>query len=160
MQTFMKTILSAVQTWTKGKIKDSTADWNQNDSNTDNYIKNRTHWEENTGSEITLVNNLTSEQYDNGEAPPCTFVVGQKYDIIWCGQLFSQLECMYEGEWRVIGDSNNLPFYIDDDGGNDLYVSSSEEVEDWTLTITTTNVIIHTLDEKYLPDRYTPIDEF
>lgn len=46
MQNFMKTILSAVQTWTKGKIKDSTADWNQNDSNADNYVKNRTHWEE------------------------------------------------------------------------------------------------------------------
>ena len=42
----MKTILSAIQTWTKGKIKESTADWNQNDSNADNYVKNRTHWEE------------------------------------------------------------------------------------------------------------------
>lgn len=50
MQNFMKTILSAVQYWTKGKIEDkiknSTADWNQNDSNADSYIKNRTHWEE------------------------------------------------------------------------------------------------------------------
>lgn len=46
MQNFMETILSAVKAWTKGKIKDSTADWNQNDPNADNYIKNRTHWEE------------------------------------------------------------------------------------------------------------------
>ena len=47
MQNFIKTIISAVQTWTKRKIKDSTADWNQNDSNADNYIKNRPFYEEN-----------------------------------------------------------------------------------------------------------------
>ena len=41
MQNFMKTILSAVKT----KIKDSTADWNQNDSNADSYVKNKTHYD-------------------------------------------------------------------------------------------------------------------
>lgn len=46
----MKTILNAVQTWTKGKIKDSTADWNQDNPNADNYVKNRTHWEEEDGT--------------------------------------------------------------------------------------------------------------
>jgi hypothetical protein len=49
----MKTILSAMKAWTRkeinkisNRIVESTADWNQNDSNADNYVKNRTHWEE------------------------------------------------------------------------------------------------------------------
>ena len=46
----MKTILSALQTWTQKKIKNSTADWNENDSSKDSYIKNRTHWEEQDGT--------------------------------------------------------------------------------------------------------------
>ena len=54
MQNFVKTILSAVKTWTQGKIKESitasTADWNQNDKSADNYVKNRTHWEEKDGT--------------------------------------------------------------------------------------------------------------
>ena len=54
MQNFMKTILSAVQTWTKGKIKDSTADWNQNDSSADNYVKNRTHYDSRKTEEINI----------------------------------------------------------------------------------------------------------
>lgn len=49
MQNFMKTILSAVQCWTKGKIKDSVADWNENDSSKDSYVKNRTHWMDDDG---------------------------------------------------------------------------------------------------------------
>jgi len=54
VQNFMKTIISAVQTWTKGKIKDSTADWNQNDSSADNYVKNRTHWDSRKTEKINI----------------------------------------------------------------------------------------------------------
>jgi hypothetical protein len=49
----MKVILSAFQTWIKkeinkinNRIVESIADWNQNDSSADGYVKNRTHWEE------------------------------------------------------------------------------------------------------------------
>ena len=60
MQNFIKTIINAVQTWTKKKIKGSTADWNQNDSSADNYVKNRTHWEEEDGT----VHKLNSKYLD------------------------------------------------------------------------------------------------
>lgn len=50
MQNFMTTILSAIQAWTKGKIRASTADWNQNDPNADNYVKNRPFWEDDDGT--------------------------------------------------------------------------------------------------------------
>ena len=56
MQNFMKTILSAIRAWIKremnlveNKITASTADWNQNDPNADNYVKNRTHWTDENG---------------------------------------------------------------------------------------------------------------
>lgn len=51
MQNFMKTILSAFQTWTKREIanvrkeiKNNSTDWNENDPNKNSYVKNRTHW--------------------------------------------------------------------------------------------------------------------
>lgn len=50
MQNFIKTIINAVQSWTKKEIKDSTADWNQNDTSAVDYVKNRTHWEEEDGT--------------------------------------------------------------------------------------------------------------
>ena len=37
----MKTIINAVQSWTKKEIKNSTADWNQNDANAADYVKNK-----------------------------------------------------------------------------------------------------------------------
>lgn len=53
MQNFIKTIISGIQSWARKEIKQSTADWNQNDPNTDSYVKNRTHWEEDR--EVVLV---------------------------------------------------------------------------------------------------------
>ena len=47
MQNFIKTIINLVQSWTKGEIKKSKADWNQNDASADNYVKNRPFYEEN-----------------------------------------------------------------------------------------------------------------
>lgn len=54
MKNFMSTILSAFKDWTKTEIKDSTADWNQNDSSANNYVKNRTHWTDDNGVIHTL----------------------------------------------------------------------------------------------------------
>lgn len=148
----MKTILSGIQTWVKGKIKQSTADWNQNDKNADSYVKNRTHWEEKKQS--VIIDNLTSEQYDNGDYPACTFVVGQEYTVIWNGVIYNNLICQFDGNYRILGGNvhPNCPFYIDDNGGNGLYVSSWDEVEDFTVSIIEHSNIIHKLDPKYLPE--------
>lgn len=64
MNDFMKTILSAVKTWTKGRIKDSTADWNENDSSKDSYVKGRTHWDSRvtTKHSITFDGNLDGKE--------------------------------------------------------------------------------------------------
>ena len=54
MNDFMKTILNAIQSWTKKEIKNSTSDWNQNDVNQPGYVKNRTHWDTRVMEEITI----------------------------------------------------------------------------------------------------------
>ena len=38
--------IQSLQSVFNKKLKDSKADWNQNDSSADDYVKNRTHWEE------------------------------------------------------------------------------------------------------------------
>lgn len=45
MNNFMKTIINAVKSWTKSEIKESAADWNEDDSNSNSYVKNRTHYD-------------------------------------------------------------------------------------------------------------------
>ena len=45
MKNFLKTVFSAMKTWVGKNIKDSTADWNQNDPSATNYVKNRPFYE-------------------------------------------------------------------------------------------------------------------
>jgi lysophospholipase L1-like esterase len=149
VQNFIKTIINSVQSWTKKQIKDSTADWNQNDSNADSYVKNRTHWEET--KETVLVDNLTFDEYDNGNAPQCNFVPNQVYTVVWNGKKYENLVCYFDGDYNIIADPNlGCPFYIDDDGGDDLYIESYEDNTDWTVSIFTTQTVVHKLDPKYL----------
>ena len=49
MKNFIETLLNVIQKWTSKKIKSSVADWNQNDPNSDSYVKNRTHWVDENG---------------------------------------------------------------------------------------------------------------
>lgn len=65
MNDFMKTILNAIQSWTKKEIKNSTSDWNQNDVNQPGYVKNRTHWDSRKEEKvnITFDGNIDGKEY-------------------------------------------------------------------------------------------------
>lgn len=138
------------------KIKESKADWNQNDVSADNYVKNRTHWEET--NRITFVDNLTMEDYfDGNNVPKCNFVPDQTYDVVWNGTLYEGLVCWFDGEYNVIATPDDgYPFYIDDDGGDGLYIGGEldedENMLPFTVSIMTTETVIHKLDSKYLPE--------
>lgn len=121
-------------------------DWEQNDSTADDYIKNRPFYTQN--GRVALVDNLTRENYENDVYPVCNFVPGQSYDVVWDGVLYENIICIDDDGWNVIlGDM----FYIDDDGGNGLYIEGFEE--DWsTLSIFTTQEVVKKIDEKYLPN--------
>lgn len=153
----MKTILSAVQTWTKGKIKDSTADWNQNDSGADSFVKNRTHWEEKWTK--VLVDNLTSKEYEAGNISKCNFIPGNKYTVIWNDITYTDLVCRHDGDYNIIADDENkYPFYIDDDGGNGLFINTEDKP--YTVSIIEDGIKVHKLDKKYLdlPDNIATTD--
>lgn len=122
------------------------SDWEQNDSTADDYIKNRPFYTQN--GRVALVDNLTRENYENGTHPTCNFVPGQSYDVVCDDILYENIICIEDDGWNVIlGDT----FYIDDDGGNGLYIEGFEE--DWsTLSIFTTQETVKKIDEKYLPN--------
>ena len=123
MQNFMKTILSAVKTWTKGKIKDSTADWNQSDSNADSYVKNRTHYEEEVPVSVmseqmvgyypdTELNNDDGFVFEEG----ATYIVtcnGTRYELT--GRYYSEWDIMFVGNGLYadgVDDNSGVPFAI------------------------------------------------
>ena len=95
---------------------------------------------------VVLVDNLTYEAYNNGNYPKCTFIVGEKYDVIINGVTYENLTCYLHGDWRVIGSNDECPYYIDDDGGDNLYLDSSIE------TITIIQQSVKKIPENYLPD--------
>ena len=143
MKKYEQTLISAIQSWTSDKIKSSAANWNQNDKNAIDYVKNRTHWIE---EGVLLVDNLTREQYEKGKAPSCNFIPGEKYKVIFNGKVYDNLICYYGDGCNVIAsEDKGQPFYIDDDGGDALYIETDEN---WTISIY--GNVIHKLDSKYL----------
>lgn len=126
------------------------SDWNENDKSSYAYIKNRPFYE--VTKKVVLVDSLTYEDYDNGNYPKLTFVIGQSYDVTWNGKLYEGLVCYDYHGWRVIADNSmGCPFYIDDDGGNDLYISSDND-DNWTVSITTVQSKVTKIPLKYLPE--------
>lgn len=125
-------------------------DWNESDTSSHAHIKNRPFYEET--SIVKIVDNLTYSQWNNGNYPRCNFVPGQKYDVVWNGTLY-EVVCRRDDNYNVLSASGvNSPFYIDDDGGDGLYVSSNNGSSNWTLSITGLTTHIEKIPEKYLPN--------
>ena len=145
---FLKTILNGF--W--AKVTSIKPNWNQNNPSADDYIRNRPFYEEVKIGKVIHVDNLTYQDYDNGNAPACNFVPGEAYNVVWNGTLYENLVCYFDGEYNIIADGVQHPFYIDDDGGDALYVSSDDE--NWTLSIYQIKdvSVLKKLDAKFLPD--------
>ena len=161
----MKTILSAVQTWTKGKIKDSTADWNQNDETKPDYVKNRTHWEE--IAETVLVSEQTIEGFALMQEPlyavqnPFSIQLqpNQTYTVTWDGASYDLRYNEVEDGFGFIGNENyfnmqsggDIPFVIVINYFDGLIIIATESAaESHTISISTLETITHKLDSKYL----------
>lgn len=118
------------------------------------YIKDMYYEEE---IETILVDNLTFEQYDNGEYPKCNFVPDRIYSVIWNGTTYNNLKCYYDGSYNIIADESlGCPFYIDDDGGNGLFIEGATDEDDnalpFTVSIIEHYIAIHQLDPKFIPE--------
>lgn len=102
------------------------------------------------GDELLIVDNLTYEDYDDGDYPPCTFIVGEKYTVTIDDNIYSDIKCGKIDGWRVLTGTlvDGTDFYINDNGGNDLDIWIENE---WS-TISIIQGSIHKIDKKYLPD--------
>lgn len=131
------------------KLKNYRGNWEQNDPSADDYIKNRPFYSDT--KKTTIFDNFTKEEYENDDVsnPKCNFIVGNAYDVVWNGILYENLICHLEDGCNVIGNKEH-PFYIDDDGGNALYI---EDVEgnDWSASIYSISEVVHQIDKKYVP---------
>ena len=117
------------------------------------YIKDMYY--ENITEEI-LVDNLTYEAYDSGNCPQCTFILGDTYNVICGGTLYENVVCSEIDGWRVLGGAEGYPFYIDDDGGDALYIDAM--IEDFPVSVTHVLKDLNKLDAKYLPDNVATIE--
>lgn len=149
----------------KDSIKNSTADWSQNDASADNYVKNRTHWEE-TGEETvilpeaTIEINTSSQPFANIQIMP--FIENHTYVVNWNGEEYSCTAYVTSDGGIAIG--NSRLFIFGDNGGvgngepffyisyPDFAVLFPAESGTHTISITTSESIIHKIDSKFLPD--------
>ena len=184
MQNFIKTIVSALQAWTKkelAKMKPVQADWSQNDPNADSYIKNRTHWVEDTRNtfyveEIT-VGNFAADYY-NGiykaglwDSPlniKEQLEIGKQYTVMWDGVEYLAEFCETDGgryfghDYYISSWETDLPFgiWVTLDNTIDVVTANSNE-SSHTFAIYEGSYEIHRLDPKYLdlPTNLATIDD-
>ena len=125
------------------------ADWNENDKSALSYIKNRPFYTDRFMKTV-LVDNLSSTTAED-DWPACTFVVGNSYKVIWNDAEYDCV-CFFDGEYRTLGTTDNYPFYINDNGGDSLYVYPANTDEAWTVSIIHIDKEIKQIDPVYIPD--------
>lgn len=131
------------------KMKSFRGNWEQNDPTAEDYIKNRPFYTEEP-NEVLYVNKLTRYEYENYPTLPCNFIPGERYIVIWNGKRYDDVVCISDGSYNILGSyDSSYPFYIDDDGGDCLYISADG---DFTVSIYIDKTVIHKIDSKYLPD--------
>ena len=176
MINFMITSLSGVQTWTRGEIRKSTADWNQNNPNADNYIKNRTHWEEKATKEenfmIARELDLSEEGYREWIDIPM-LTAGQNYIVNWNGERYECLakidsygETVYLGnphlgEWYENAPSSE-PFFIATFPGQYWSMICCEPgIYTIEILLPAGRTIVHKLDKKFvdIPENLATTDD-
>lgn len=161
----------ASKDYVENKIEESRVqpDWNQNDPNAADYVKNRTHYSENVT--IQYADNVTIETADGEPAiNPFTMdeiIEGQTYTITWDGTVYNCVAYIAEGpnapslgngELGEVSGGNGEPFFIVVfDGATMVFANAGTH----TVSITAENIEkVHKIDPKYLPDEkpYAEID--
>ena len=144
------------------RMKGSRGNWEQNDPVADDYIKNRTHWEENR-EEIVV-----KEQTISGFTvmkDPIYFVenvftmkpiVEQTYTVNWDGVDYSVVAKEDDSGMIYMGNANylymssggDIPFAIIFSGG--ISVATESSATSHTIAISTVQKVIHKLDKKFI----------
>lgn len=156
------------------------ADWNQNDSESADYVKNRTHYAEVTGEEEVINDTFSFETseyepgvfsntyYSSTESSP--FVEGAKYDVSISNkkyQIVANEEPSLRYELEDFDDNGIKYINISIMGGlmgNELGINidSNEPIEQSQIIISLIEETVHQLDDKFISDniaRMTDIPE-
>ena len=144
------------------------SDWNQNDETATDYVKNRTHWIEESNV-IALpkteleVRNGSVDLYEvpiEGLTPNAHCVVtidDVSYETIAVQGVFNAYEWSVIGNGELIGEASNdstLPFGIFVDKYNENYMQLEEEKTGTIqLTIEVVSEVVHKIPEVYLPTK-------
>lgn len=146
------------------------ADQSQNDTNSPDYIKNRTHWVENI--KTTLVNETVSGSNANSSVDfGSALEPGKTYEVVFDGVVYNNLACgskEYKGTgYRWVGNPKLGGIPNTTDTGEPFCVqvmtprgTTTSNVPKWKFTKDVAHTValsytieqVHKLDEKYLPN--------
>lgn len=147
------------------KMKSFRGNWNQNDPTADDYIKNRTHWEETIQGKFALVPEMTVNISDDGGYQDLSnsvkLTAGEKYTVILNGityecvaRDFNDEDAVIIGNGAVYGDGikgNDEPFSCDNYSDGTIYLNVAA-AGTYTISICSdeTRTIVHKLDKKFI----------
>lgn len=146
-------------------------DWNQNDENAIDYVKNRTHW---TESAIEVLPECQLESVNQGAEivfniyDEVRLTAGVEYVVRWNGTDYNCIarDFTLEGIDNValgnlgavgVGEITTEPFImlaslpLELTGGIGAQILPLDETTELTISIMT-NEVVHQLDEKFIPD--------
>ena len=125
-------------------------DWDQNDETATDYVKNRTHWTDNSGrAEIyPVTDHKTTDMGCTSITVAENIVSGETYIIIWNG---TEYECTAENnvDGVILLSSNEVPFYIEG-AETDYDVYPNDGSNSFTIAIYKSVETVHKLPMKYL----------
>ena len=168
MNNYIKTIINGLKTWISSCIRSSRGNWEQNDSNADDYIKNRPFY-----SEQKMVKKVifSSDSSSNKLTEP--LIVGVTYTVTWNGVEYNCVARMYDG-YVMLGNNaiyehdngietdSGEPFALEAKNGKLSWYVYTREEEDFTVSISYIHEVenITTIDPKFLPDEVVMEKEF
>lgn len=152
------------------------ADWNQNDSQAVDYVKNRTHWAEHDVLTEILPATTFKATVEDGDSYwwfddlvfSALWSAGDRVVVTCNGVEYNLIVYDREGEWLALGNAHIFdessedtgePFYIDifdwdTDEGWQIGGICVAESGTYTFSIKAYQTIYHTLDPKYIKDMY------
>ena len=156
-------IIDYVDSKSAGPTSLSKPDWNQNDENASDYIKNRTHYTTIAKGVILEQNDLYIDE-DNGYIGLNTLgymlEADKTYYVTLNGIMYECVARPYTDDGVIIGNgeiygdgiiSNGEPFSCDSYSDGSIYLNVST-AGSYNIKIETMMEIVKPLDEKYLPE--------
>ena len=132
------------------------SDWNQNDENASDYIKNRTHWEEESD---TIVFELIDGQFAESDFVAYLYeninqrvLLGTNYVVEWDGVKYYCMSKMFSG-MSIIGNTSIVDIETNDTGEPFLIVDAMgifTSSTDATHTVVIRENVVHKIADRFI----------